>query len=106
MVRGLELRVSATALATALEALGQDLFAPPSVKGWDGGQTWLNGQTLLFRQNFALAVSSHDSLYIRMPLGQIIGEPADLVRTHGKNTDMEIVTFLVDLFLQGDVPVE
>src|SRR6185369_16794584 len=36
-VRGLEIRVSTTNLATALEALGQNLFHPPSVKGWDGG---------------------------------------------------------------------
>ena len=38
-----------------LEGLGQNLFHPPSVKGWDGGPAWLNGQTLLFRQNLALA---------------------------------------------------
>ena len=34
-------------LDDALENLGQNVFHPPSVKGWDGGQTWLNGQTLL-----------------------------------------------------------
>ncbi|MFX9127672.1 DUF1800 family protein, partial [Acinetobacter baumannii] len=44
------------ALSQALEGLGQSLFAPPSVKGWDGGPAWLNGQTLLFRQNLALSL--------------------------------------------------
>src|SRR5262249_9727421 len=34
-------------LAAALDQLGQNLFYPPSVKGWDGGPAWLNGQTLL-----------------------------------------------------------
>ena len=53
IVRGLEGRIGTTALAVALEQLGQSVFAPPSVKGWDGGRTWLNGQTLLFRQNLA-----------------------------------------------------
>jgi uncharacterized protein (DUF1800 family) len=58
IVRGLEGRIGTLALATALESLGQNLFYPPSVKGWDGGPTWLNGQTLLFRQNLALALTS------------------------------------------------
>jgi hypothetical protein len=32
--------------------MGQQLFAPPNVKGWPGGQTWLNTSTVLARQNF------------------------------------------------------
>jgi uncharacterized protein (DUF1800 family) len=38
-------------LAAALELLGQGLFYPPSVKGWDGGRTWINSSTLLGRSN-------------------------------------------------------
>ncbi|MFL5342250.1 MAG: DUF1800 domain-containing protein [Gemmataceae bacterium] len=102
MVRGLELRVSAIALATALESLGQNLFAPPSVKGWDGGPTWLNGQTLLFRQNLALALCSRDARYVRRPEPGVVAEPADLLAKH----HAEPVAFLLDLFLQGDVPTE
>src|SRR5262249_10159525 len=86
IVRGLEIRVSLTALGTALETLGQNLFAPPSVKGWDGGQTWLNGQTLLFRQNLALALSSRDGAYVRRPAGTEISEPFDLLHKYGKNS--------------------
>ena len=33
--------------------LGQEIFAPPNVKGWDGGQSWINPSTLFERQNFA-----------------------------------------------------
>jgi len=33
--------------------LGQDLFAPPNVKGWDGGITWITTNTLLARYNDA-----------------------------------------------------
>jgi glycine/D-amino acid oxidase-like deaminating enzyme len=58
IVRGLEGNVGPLNLANALETLGQVLFAPPSVKGWDGGPAWLNAQTLLFRQNLALALTS------------------------------------------------
>src|SRR5262249_25113799 len=40
-----------------LEAMGQSLFAPPNVKGWPGGETWLNTHTVLERSNFASALA-------------------------------------------------
>lgn len=40
-----------SALASASELMGQDLFQPPSVKGWDGGRAWINTATLFVRQN-------------------------------------------------------
>ena len=36
----------------ALQQMGQVLFAPPNVKGWDGGKSWISTSTLLFRYNF------------------------------------------------------
>jgi uncharacterized protein (DUF1800 family) len=36
-----------------MRQLGQDLFAPPNVKGWDGGVTWITTNTLLTRYNDA-----------------------------------------------------
>ena len=36
-----------------LRQLGQDLFNPPNVKGWDGGITWITTNTLLTRYNDA-----------------------------------------------------
>ncbi len=38
--------------ALLLRNLGQDLFAPPNVKGWPGGEAWINAQTLLARRQF------------------------------------------------------
>lgn len=35
-------------LASAL--LGQNVFTPPNVKGWPGGETWINSATLLGRK--------------------------------------------------------
>ena len=40
-----------------LGAMGQRLFAPPNVKGWPGGQSWLNTATVLERDNFAEALA-------------------------------------------------
>ena len=38
------------ALVTA--GLGQNLFSPPNVKGWPGGEAWINSATLLSRKQF------------------------------------------------------
>jgi Protein of unknown function (DUF1800) len=98
IVRAMEGNVPMGALAPALEALGQRLFYPPSVKGWDGGPAWLNGQTLLFRQNLAFELTSTRGRFNSRT------DPAALARRHGKQSDAEVVDFFLDLFLQGDVP--
>jgi len=36
----------------AMGQLGQDLFAPPNVKGWPGGEAWISSKTLLARKQF------------------------------------------------------
>jgi uncharacterized protein (DUF1800 family) len=36
----------------ATSQLGQVLFAPPNVKGWPGGESWINSTTLLRRKAF------------------------------------------------------
>jgi hypothetical protein len=41
-------------LAIASDVMGQRLFAPPSVKGWDGGRAWINTSTMFMRQNTVL----------------------------------------------------
>lgn len=40
-------------LADAMGMMGQKLFDPPSVAGWEGGRGWINTSTLYVRQNFA-----------------------------------------------------
>ena len=39
-------------LAMVMAGLGQNLFAPPNVKGWPGGEAWINSATLLARKQF------------------------------------------------------
>lgn len=41
-----------------LRSLGQDLFNPPNVKGWDGGLSWITTNTLLGRYNEAATLVS------------------------------------------------
>jgi uncharacterized protein (DUF1800 family) len=46
----------------AMGRMGQTLFAPPTVKGWDGGRAWLAAGSLLERIRFAarLAAEARD----------------------------------------------
>ena len=43
---------NAVSLAMVMAGLGQNLFAPPNVKGWPGGDAWINSATLLARKQF------------------------------------------------------
>ncbi len=100
IVRGLQARVGTTQLGTDLEGLGQRLFYPPSVAGWDEGRAWLNGQTLLFRHNLALKMTStEDNAYgSRCDPARLIADQNNL------NTDARVADFFLNTFLQGDVP--
>ena len=51
--RLLGVETNTRALAVAMRALGQDLLFPPNVKGWDGGETWINTNSLMMRYNLA-----------------------------------------------------
>jgi uncharacterized protein (DUF1800 family) len=101
IVRGLEGRIGTTALAQSMDELGQNLFYPPSVKGWDGGASWLNGQTLLSRQNLALALTStEDNRFGRRT------DPAALAKKYNLKSDQEVVDFFLRLFVDGEVAPE
>lgn len=43
-----------SALTSACDLMGQNIFYPPSVKGWDGGRAWINTSTLFVRQNLLI----------------------------------------------------
>src|SRR5262249_34480927 len=58
-------------------------------------------QTLLFRQNLALALTStQDNRFGRR------NDPAELLRRQRRSTDAEVVDALLRLFLQGDAPAD
>jgi hypothetical protein len=59
----LEIPLPPVAIAqNAMREMGQILFAPPSVKGWDGGRAWISTSTLLFRYNFANYLINGDAM--------------------------------------------
>lgn len=46
-----EITTSLKKISQSLNELGQALFYPPNVKGWDGGRAWINSSTLVGRTN-------------------------------------------------------
>jgi uncharacterized protein (DUF1800 family) len=93
-------RVSPAALAEVCSKLGQTLFHPPNVAGWEEGKAWINSSTLLGRSNFAQEIVAAGGRFA----GRI--DPAALVAKYGRKSDAEIVDFFLDLLVDGNVPVE
>ncbi|HEV3256329.1 MAG TPA: DUF1800 domain-containing protein [Gemmataceae bacterium] len=102
------------ALVSRLNAMGQPLFAPPNVKGWPGGRSWLNTSTVLERDNFASALAAGtlwtdssprpaaaDALEETAPPTAL--DPARLLREEGARRPQDAVSALLDLYLPGGV---
>lgn len=56
VLRPLAEQVRWPAVVETLARLGQDVFEPPSVKGWDGGRQWIHSTAWIQRWNFVTAV--------------------------------------------------
>ncbi|HEY2815747.1 MAG TPA: DUF1800 domain-containing protein [Casimicrobiaceae bacterium] len=48
-------------LALVLGGMGQNLFGPPNVRGWPGGDAWINSSTLLARKQFLDRIAHNDA---------------------------------------------
>jgi len=77
----------------ALNRMGQVLFYPPNVKGWDGGSAWLNSQAVLARENFVNALVNSP----QMTGAWLSGYTMDPKATSTK---------LVAMILQGDASAD
>ncbi|MEZ6125854.1 MAG: DUF1800 domain-containing protein [Planctomycetaceae bacterium] len=90
-LRTLQGSVNTFELADHLEALGQGLLYPPSVKGWDGGRTWINSSTLLGRSNLIRHLLEDDrTRFNRQPIEEYLS-------SSGAKTGEQIVNFLEPL---------
>lgn len=64
-----------------LARMGQEPLAPPSVKGWDGGPTWINTSTLLARFNYVNRV-------VKAAPPRAVAPPATMASTTAMPTTM------------------
>lgn len=56
-------------LMVTLRNLGQDLFSPPNVRGWPGGNAWIDSSTLLSRRQFLERLFRVDEAHMRGAVG-------------------------------------
>jgi len=97
IVKALEGVVSTTQLAQDLADLGQNLYNPPTAKGWTGGRHWINSATLVGRHNIALALLRGSGPYADKL------NPWVVAKKHGCSTSKSAMQLLLDLFLQSDL---
>jgi len=95
-VRALGIETSRALFPRSMDSMGQALFNPPDVSGWDGGGTWINSATLLERVNFANTIAKARE-------GNYVFDPEPLLANVG-DTPEAIVDFFVDLLLGGEIP--
>ncbi|MFN4261686.1 MAG: DUF1800 domain-containing protein [Gemmataceae bacterium] len=99
-------QVAPGALITPLEEMGQQLFAPPNVKGWNMGRHWLNTATLLARHNFVHGMTVGSPFINYLDEGSrfaVAVDPAAIVRQAKLKQPAQIAELMFDLVLQGDV---
>ena len=91
IIRALEATVPTVRLAADLAALGEKLYAPPTVAGWAGGHAWITAATLIGRSNLAAALLA--------PAGAYGGklDPAAVARRHGHTDAKAAARFLTKL---------
>ena len=86
---------------SATGALGQQLFAPPTVAGWAGGQSWITPGLLLERGNFARDILFPDISFL--PPDRYTGG-GEIRRVAGRiRQGMDISTATKDEAKTGDV---
>jgi len=69
-----------------LNSLGEELFQPPNVKGWDGGIAWITTNSLLDRYNFAAALVEGE----RVPLPSLRGRMKNVMNNLSEAGLMQI----------------
>jgi len=97
---GLESKADVFALHKDLKQLGQALFYPPNVKGWEGGRNWINTSTLLSRSNVInKLINTKKSRFSA-------GKLEELTTGYGLQKPDEIIDWLVALTFAVPIPSE
>ncbi len=100
-VRSLGIRLSAPDLVGQMNAMGQELLAPPNVKGWDGEQKWINSTTWPARVGFAEFLTQ---LASDNPVGPHL--PSDQLVNAQVNKPDEVLATLLTRLGQPDISDE
>ena len=92
---------SVDATVKSITAMGQALLMPPSVKGWDGEQAWINANTMLARMNFALGIATQKGKdFVRK------GDLTGYLQKRELATAEKIVDHFAKVLLDGNIEQE
>jgi uncharacterized protein (DUF1800 family) len=86
-------------LTASMSRMGQSLFEPPTVKGWDGGNAWISTNTMMERFNFATRITQQKFDAME---GYI--SPSEMVANQGLTNARTMVDYFVAVLLDGDMP--
>ncbi len=92
-IRSLGGTVSPLQAADVCAQLGQSLYFPPNVKGWDGGREWISSTTLLLRQNVAFEITKGRDEAARC-------DPAKWAVKYQAQSPEQIADLFLNLFIQ------
>ncbi|MCG8649078.1 MAG: DUF1800 domain-containing protein [Pirellulales bacterium] len=99
-LRALEGSTDSFELAASFQRLGQGLYYPPSVKGWDGGRTWINSSTLLGRSNLIRTLMENSKT--RFAKGTL----AEYLREQGVRSADDLIHLFETLLFAVPIPAQ
>lgn len=70
---------SVNAALNPMTAMGQQLFEPPDVAGWDLGERWFTSGAMLARMNFAAQLATNQKFELRNKARGQVNSPENLV---------------------------
>lgn len=94
-LRTLEARGNYRNAVILMAELGQNLFEPPTVKGWEGGRHWINSATMLQRANFAYELALGDQY-------GAITDPSAPAETRTWRRGEDMIHYFVELLWADD----
>jgi uncharacterized protein (DUF1800 family) len=97
-LRTLNIATNGLGLPAIMQSLGQELFNPPNVAGWPGGESWIATNTMLARDNMANAIAVAGK-----PESGLLANVGQLLNLGGTAQASDLVTGLTSLLLDGDV---
>ncbi len=98
-IKSLQVQKLDATLPSQMARMGQNLFEPPTVKGWDGGTTWVSTNLIMERFNFAARITQEKFDAIEAYI-----KPSELVKQQGLSNPDDTINYFLALLVDGDVP--
>lgn len=93
LLRSFEGTTNLVELSEHLREVGQALFYPPNVKGWDGGRAWVNSSTLVGRANLVHRLLRHENT--RFARGSL----SEYVQLHAASEPQILLDWITQTYL-------